>query len=28
MFIPMTYWIDGVVYRRFIKRKPGSGKAR
>lgn len=28
MFIPMTYWIDGVVYRRYLKRKPGSGKAR
>jgi hypothetical protein len=28
MFIPLTYWIDGVVYRRFLKRKPGSGKAR
>jgi hypothetical protein len=26
MFIPMTYWIDGVVYRRFLKRKPGGGK--
>lgn len=21
MFIPLTYWIDGVVYRRFHKRK-------
>ncbi len=28
MFIPLTYWIDGVVYRRFNKRKQGGGKAR
>jgi hypothetical protein len=23
-FVPMTYWIDGVVYRRHEKRKLGS----
>src|SRR5579871_944863 len=28
MFVPLTYWIDGVVYRRYMKRKPGSGRGR
>jgi hypothetical protein len=28
MFIPLTYWIDGMVYRRFIKRNPGTPKPR
>jgi hypothetical protein len=28
MFVPMTYWIDGAVYRRYLKRRSGSGKAR
>jgi hypothetical protein len=23
-FVPMTYWIDGVVYRRFEKRRQGQ----
>jgi hypothetical protein len=30
MFIPVTYWVDGMVYKRWQKRKNGSppGKAR
>lgn len=25
MFIPVTYWVDGMVYKRWQKRKPGGG---
>ncbi len=33
MFIPMTYWLDGMVYRKYLKRTgagpaPRSGKTR
>ena len=31
MFVPITYWMDGVVYRRFQKRKaaePRQGRGR
>lgn len=33
MFIPMTYWLDGMVYRRYVKKNggehlPRSGKTR
>ena len=25
MFIPVTYWVDGMVYKRWQKRKTGGG---
>jgi hypothetical protein len=30
MFIPVTYWVDGMVYKRWQRRKPGgpAGKTR
>ena len=27
MFIPVTYWVDGMVYKRWQKRKTGGDSA-
>jgi hypothetical protein len=28
MFIPVTYWVDGMVYKRWQRRKPGGPPAK
>jgi hypothetical protein len=28
MFIPMTYWLDGMVYRKYLKKTGGEQPSR